>query len=54
MHAPRLFRHASPEVFFGVFHTLVWLLLALQLSAGVLTPLAQSLDALEPGRAAVE
>jgi len=48
------FRVASPEFLFGVFQALVWLLLALQLSAGVLSPLSQSLDALQPAPAAVE
>jgi hypothetical protein len=35
----------SPEVAFGLLHTLVWLLLALGVSAGVLAPLAQGLAA---------
>ena len=45
---PRWFRRPSPELLFGVFHTLFWLLLALQVSTGVVTPLAQSLGALGP------
>jgi len=48
MRLARSFHFLSPELLFGVFHTLLWLLLALQLSAGVLTPLAQTLDALAP------
>lgn len=43
---PRLFRRPSPEFLFGLFHTLMWLLLALQVSTGVVTPLAESLGAL--------
>jgi hypothetical protein len=38
----RLARLASPELLFGVFHSLVWLLLVLEISAGVVVPLAQS------------
>ena len=45
MRLPILFRFASSELLFGVFHTLVWLLLALQLSASVVVPLAQVLAA---------
>jgi hypothetical protein len=36
-----LFRPVSSELLFGVFHTLVWLLLALQFSASVVVPLAR-------------
>ena len=35
-------RLASPELLFGLFHTLVWVLLVLEISGGVLVPLAQS------------
>ncbi|HXX29705.1 MAG TPA: hypothetical protein VEJ89_03200 [Myxococcaceae bacterium] len=34
-------RLVAPELLFGVFHTLVWLLLVLQLSASVIGPLAE-------------
>jgi hypothetical protein len=37
-----LFRVASPELLFGVFQTLVWLLLVLQVSVGVMAPLAHA------------
>lgn len=40
------FSRPSPEFLFGLFNALVWLLLALQVSAGVVTPLAESLGAL--------
>jgi hypothetical protein len=50
----RSFHVLSPELLFGVFHSLLWLLLALQVSAGVLTPLAKSLDVLRPVSAAVQ
>ena len=36
-----LFRAASPELLFGLFHALVWLLVAVSVSAGVVAPLAQ-------------
>jgi len=35
------FRLTGPELLFGVFHTLVWLLLVLQISATVVAPLAE-------------
>ncbi len=54
MRPVHVFRAVSPEFLFGVFQALVWLLLALQLSAGVLSPLSVSLDALQPVQAAVE
>jgi len=38
---PRLFRRLSPEFLYGVFHALLWLLLALQVSTGVVKPLAE-------------
>jgi hypothetical protein len=38
---PRLFRRVSPELLYGVFHALLWLLLALQVSTGVVRPLAE-------------
>ena len=40
----RLFRPPSPELLFGVFHVLLWLLLALQVSTGVVVPLADVLE----------
>jgi hypothetical protein len=40
----RLFRRPSPELLFGVFHALLWLLLALQVSTGVVVPLADVLE----------
>jgi hypothetical protein len=45
MRLPQLVRHPSPELLFGVVQTLVWLFLAIQLSAGVVAPLAQSFAA---------
>ena len=51
---PRVFRRPSPEFLFGVFHALVWLLLALQVSTGVVRPLAESLGALERHSVAVQ
>jgi hypothetical protein len=54
MRRSHFFRFASPELFFGVFQTLVWLLLALQVSVGVVAPLAQSAAASQVERAAVE
>jgi hypothetical protein len=39
------FRLVGPELLFGVFHTLVWLLLVLQLAATVVAPLAEVLTA---------
>ncbi|MGO8970957.1 MAG: hypothetical protein ACLQDQ_15465 [Myxococcaceae bacterium] len=49
MHLPRLFRAlASPELLFGLFHTLVWLLLALEISAGVVAPLAAGFAGARP------
>ncbi len=41
MSLARRFRAVSPELLFGLFQTLLWLLLALEVSAGVLAPLAQ-------------
>jgi hypothetical protein len=38
---PRLFRRPSSELLYGVFHALLWLLLALQVSTGVVRPLAE-------------
>jgi hypothetical protein len=43
-----LSRVASPELLFGVFQTLVWLLLVLELSAGVMAPLAHALSVASP------
>jgi hypothetical protein len=37
-------RIVAPELLFGVFHTLIWLLLVLQVSAGVVVPLARTLS----------
>ena len=48
MRPSRLVRLASPELLFGVFHTLLWLLLALEVSAGVVAPLARSAAAAAP------
>jgi hypothetical protein len=42
MRLAQLLRLGSPELFFGVFHTLVWLLLVLGISAGVVGPLAEA------------
>ena len=39
------FRLAGPELMFGVFHTAVWLLLVLQISATVVAPLAEVVSA---------
>ena len=41
MRLSRLVRALSPELSFGLFHALVWLLLAVEISAGVVAPLAQ-------------
>ena len=43
MRPARLLRAVSPELLFGLLQTLVWLLLALEVSAGVVAPLAQGL-----------
>lgn len=43
-----LSRVASPELLFGLFQALVWLLLVLQVSVGVVEPLAQAVAG--PGR----
>jgi hypothetical protein len=42
MRRPVLARFVSPELVFGLIHTLVWLLLALEFAAGVVAPLAHS------------
>ncbi len=39
----RLVRVVSPEVLFGLFHVLVWLLVAVEVAGGVAAPLAQAL-----------
>jgi hypothetical protein len=51
---PRIFRRPSPELLFGLFQGLLWLFLALQVTTGVVTPLAASLGALLPQAAVVE
>ena len=38
---PRLFRRISPELLYGLFHAFLWLLLALEVSTGVVRPLAE-------------
>jgi hypothetical protein len=45
---PILSRRVPPELLFGLFNVLLWLLLALEVSKGVLTPLAQVLGSLSP------
>jgi len=48
------FRLAGSEVLFGVFHTLVWLLLVLQLAASVVAPLAEVLSVTSASPALVD
>ena len=48
MRLARLSVIVSPEVAFGLLHTLVWLLLALGVCAAVVAPLAQGLGATLP------
>ena len=48
MFPARPLRLLSPELLFGLFHTLVWLALVVTLSAGVLGPLAQASARLAP------
>jgi hypothetical protein len=47
-------RLAPPELLFGVFQAVVWLLLAFQVTAGVVAPLAQSAAGWAPVSAAVQ
>ena len=54
MRLARLSLAVSPEVAFGLFHTAVWLLLALGVCAAVVAPLAQGLDATLPPGTAVQ
>jgi hypothetical protein len=39
-------RRVPPELLFGLFNALLWLLLVLEVSKGVVTPLAQVLGGL--------
>ena len=54
MRPSRPFRLASPELLSGLFHTLVWLLLALEISAGVVAPLARSAGRAEQAQARLQ
>jgi hypothetical protein len=50
----RLVRRPSPELLFGVFNALLWLLLALQVSTGVVVPLANALGGPHAGLSVVQ